>query len=76
MIGAILGIAGPIISRIVGGHHLLGKPIGALQTAAEGLGLRFGIGFFTAAYLLNDNIRGALNTLAKVTFAAIKGAVL
>ena len=75
MIGAILGIAGPIISRIIGGHHLTGTPIGALQTAAEGVGLRFILGFATAGYLLNDDIRGALNALAKVTFEAIKGAV-
>ena len=76
MIGAILGIAGPIVSRILGGHHLTGTPIGAVQTAVEGFGLRFILGFATAGYLLNDGIRGALNTLAQVTFEAIKGAVL
>ena len=75
MFAAILPLIGSLASRVIGGHHLLGKPIGAAQTAIEGLGMRFVVGFFTAAYLLNDDIRGALNALAKVTFAAIKGAV-
>ena len=76
MLGTILGVAGSVLSRVIGGHHITGTPIGALQTAAEGLGLRAVIGFGTAAYLLNAPIRGALNTLAKVTFTAIKGAVV
>ena len=72
MFAALLPLIGSVASRIIGGHHLLGKPIGAAQTALEGLGARFIAGFLTALYFTNEPTKHAINGL----LAAVKGAVL
>ena len=61
------GIAS-LAGRLVGSHlfknHAAGAGIGTLQSIGEGLGLRFIAGFGLAGYLLNEDVRHAINGLA------------
>lgn len=69
--GVLLGVLGSAVSRVVGVSHLLGSPIGAVQTAVEGLGLRFVAGALAALYFTSPAVRAAINALAAAVKAAI-----